>query len=269
MSMSGFVFSVFTKPWKIQPIEKLAERLKQIGFDGIEFPLRDGYQVEPANAVRDLPAMTRRLSGLGIQVTSVASKLEEPIFQACALAGVPMIRIMANFSLANGYLAGETAIRHTLDEAVPWSLQYGVKIGIQHHYGTGVSNSMELQHLISGFDPRQVGAIWDAAHSALAGEDPEQGLQILWPWLCMVNLKNACYRQAGNAPGGETQWERYFTTGDQGLSSWRRVAATLTAMQYQGTICLTAEYSDEDLVDVLIARDIAYARLLLTGRQPE
>lgn len=244
-------------------MDDLAEHLKNIGFDGIEFPLREGYQVEPAHAVRDLPALVNRLDDLGIRVTSVASGLQESIFEACALARVPVIRIMANFSLAQGYLAGEAAIRAELEKALPWCSQYGVQIGIQHHYGTGVANSMELRHLLEGFDPRWIGAIWDAAHSALAGEEPAQGLDILAPWLCMVNLKNVFYQQTGRLENGEIQWERYFTTGEQGLSSWPKVIAALRAMHYQGTICLTAEYTDESLVDIQIAHDIAYARSLV------
>ena len=263
MFMSGLNFSVFTKPWKTQSIDRLAAHLKSIGFDGIEFPLREGYQVEPAHAVRDLPDMVRRLADQGMAVTSVASALQEPIFEACALTGVPIIRIMANFDLDQGYMNGEAAVRAILEKALPWCLQYGVRIGIQHHYGNGVANSMELRHLLEGFDPGWVGAIWDAAHSALAGENPLQGLQIVEPWLCLVNLKNVVYRPAGSAPGGEARWERFFTAGDQGLSSWPQVIAALRTIHYQGTICLTAEYSDESIVDEQITRDIAYARSLV------
>ena len=48
------LFSVFTKPWRTLPLARLGEMVSGLGFDGIEFPLRPGYQVEPEN-VADLP----------------------------------------------------------------------------------------------------------------------------------------------------------------------------------------------------------------------
>lgn len=39
-------YSVFTKPWKNLTVEELCEKVSGWGFDGIEFPLREGYQVE-------------------------------------------------------------------------------------------------------------------------------------------------------------------------------------------------------------------------------
>ena len=48
--MKGFRYSVFTKPWKDISSDRFCELVSGMGFDGIEFPLRDGYQVTPANA---------------------------------------------------------------------------------------------------------------------------------------------------------------------------------------------------------------------------
>ena len=105
---------------------------------------------------------------------------------------------------------------------IPLCEKYGVKVGIQHHYGPMVSNSMEMLHLFEGYDPRYVGAIWDAAHSGLAGEEPEQGLDIVWSHLCMVNFKTAFYNLQTGPEAEEAKFERYFTTGRHGLSSWYR-----------------------------------------------
>jgi hypothetical protein len=40
------------------------------------------------------------------------------------------------------------------------------------------------------------------------------------------------------------------------------VIAELQQRGYVGAVCLTAEYSDETLVDTLTARDLAWARAL-------
>ena len=43
-----------------------------------------------------------------------------------------------------------------------------------------------------------------------------------------------------------------------------QVIAKLKAIDYQGPICFSAEYTDEERVDELIVKDLAFARGLLT-----
>ena len=49
MTEKKITYSVFTKPWKTQPLREVGEFVAGLGFDGIELPVRPGYQVEPEN----------------------------------------------------------------------------------------------------------------------------------------------------------------------------------------------------------------------------
>lgn len=262
MSDKKILFSVFTKPWKNLSINELAKFVSDLGFDGIEFPLRDGFQVKPANAEKGLPQLAKQLEDYGLKITSVASETEENIFAACARAGVPLIRIMLTADLEKGYLASEVDMRKKIEGFIPFCERYGVKVGIQNHFGPMVSNSMELHHLLEDYDPKYVGAIWDAGHSGLAGEEPEKGLDIVWSHLCLVNLKAAYYRLKNGPEAKEAEFERYFTTGRYGLCSYRRTIRYLKKRGYEGVICLPAEYTDEGNVNEYIAEDIAYVKEL-------
>lgn len=261
MNDNGLVFSVFTKPWKTLALPQLGAFLEHLGFDAIEFPLRPGYQVEPENAERGLPELARVLAGHGIRVASIAGPTDERTFAACAKAGIPVIRIMCPIDDGR-YLEAETRIRRELDGLVPLCERYGVTVGIQNHSGAFVSNAAGLRRLLDGRDPRHVGAIWDAAHSALAGEEPELGLDIVWSHLCMVNLKNAFWRRVNGPEAEVARWEHFYTSGRQGIASWQRIAACLRGRAFRGVLCLSAEYSDGDQVDRLAAEDLAFARSL-------
>ena len=46
MTNSGPPITVFTKPWQDLEIGKLADLIAALGFDGIELPVRNGFQVE-------------------------------------------------------------------------------------------------------------------------------------------------------------------------------------------------------------------------------
>jgi sugar phosphate isomerase/epimerase len=137
-----------------------------------------------------------------------------------------------------------------------------VTLGIQNHCDRCICNAMGLRHLMEKYEPRHVGAVWDAAHNALNGEDPELAIDIIWSHLCMVNLKNAFWRRKTGPEAEHVQWRHYWTSGWQGLASWPRVAAELKRRGYSGVVCLTAEYSDEPSVDRLITEDIAFAKSL-------
>lgn len=257
----NIVFSVFTKPWKTLTVAELGEFVSGLGFDGIEFPLRPGFQVEPDNVEKGLPQLAKQLSGYGVKITSVASVTEERVFAGCAEAGVPVIRIMPEIK-GGSYMASEKRIQEELEQILPLCKKYSVKVGIQHHFGRYISNSMEMLHLIEKFNPKHIGAVWDAAHSGLAGEEPEQALDIVWPYLCMVNMKTAFYRRANGPEADEAVWERFFTTGRHGLASWSRTVKYLQDRNFEGNICLPAEYTDEPGVNKYIAEDIAYLKSL-------
>ena len=257
-----FTFSVFTKPWKTISTEQLADLVKSIGFGGVEFPVRDGYQLEPVDAEKGMAKLSGIFKQRGIEILSVASETTERIFAGCADAGVPMIRTMASHDLSGNYLKSEAEMKRTIDGYLPLCEKYNVKVGIQQHFGPGLNNSMELRHLLEGYDPKYVGAIWDAAHSALAGEEPEQALDIVWEKLVLVNYKNALYKRQNGPEADRAEYSRYFTTGSQGLASWERSIKHLKKLGYEGTICLTAEYTDEEKVNEYTARDLVYIKNL-------
>ena len=252
-------FAVFTKPWPADSIEELAERVQGLGFDGAEVPVRPGFQVEPDNAEKGLPELVERFADRQLTVVSIASVLEEPVFAACAAAGVNLIRVMAPVTRGR-YLESEANLQRRLADAVPLCERYAVRVGVQQHYGDNVTDAVGLRSLLDGVDDRWVGAIWDAAHDALAGLTPESGLDVVWDRLFLVNLKNAFYLRTNGPEAEGAQWGRYFTTGPHGMASWPRVAAELGRRQYRGAVCLTAEYTDEDAVDRLCRQDLVYAR---------
>jgi sugar phosphate isomerase/epimerase len=246
------------------PLPELGRFIKGMGFDGIELPVRPGYQVEPEKAEKDLPAAARVLADFGVQIASIAGSTDERTIAACGAAGVPIIRVCEHVDpKKGGYMAVEREVQARYDALVPILKKHGVAIGVQNHCGEFIVNAMCVLHLIEKYDPRQVAAVWDPCHCALNGEDPELAADILWPRLCMVNLKNGFWRPKTGPEAEVTQWEYYWTTGRRGLAPWSRVTAELKRRHFSGVVCLSAEYSDEARVNLLTAEDLAFAKSLM------
>src|SRR5579859_6655055 len=106
MSANDITFTVFTKPWKM-PLPELGAFVQQLGFDGIELPVRPGFQVEPERVGKGLPDAARILGDFGVKIASVAGPTDEPTIAACAEAGVPVIRVCIGIPPGTGYLDHE------------------------------------------------------------------------------------------------------------------------------------------------------------------
>lgn len=258
--------AVFTKPWKTLSLPALARHIRSLGFDWIELPVRPGFQVEPENIERDLPAAVKLLGEQGVRVLNVTADMpldDERLYSACAEAGIGMNRVMF-WQRDLDYWSAEAEARRQLDAALPYCERYDFQIGIQNHSGRFVPvNEMGMFNLVKDYDARYVAAVWDPAHNALEGMNCDSALDVLAPRLCVVNLKNAYWRRISGPEAEIAEWKIYWTSGAQGRASWASVIAKLKSIAYDGPICFSAEYTDEERVDDLIVKDLAFARDLL------
>ncbi|MBN1399300.1 MAG: sugar phosphate isomerase/epimerase [Anaerolineae bacterium] len=270
-------YSVFTKPWQTQSIEQVGELVSRLGFDGVELPVRPGYQVEPETIEEGLVAAAKRLAEYGVAIYSIAGPTsgpgiagpsDEAAIAACAEAGVPIIRVMARVGKDESYLQAEERLQREYDALVPLLEKYGVTLGVQNHCGRHVANAVALKRIVERYDRRHIAAVWDAAHESLDGGDVDLALDAIWPHLCMVNLKNAIWQRTNGPEAEYARWRVYWTSGRQGLCVWPDVVAELKRRAYEGVACLTAEYSDAHAVERLIAEDIAFARTLFGAEEP-
>ena len=255
-------YSVFTKAWQKLPVDELCKKVSNWGFDGVELPLRPGYQVEPKDAEKSLPALAKKMQEYGLSVMSVASGTDENIFAACQAAGVPVIRILPWFGVDKGYFEYEDGFRSYLYSLQIFCEKYNVKIAVQNHSKTMIFNSMELRSVLQGLDPALIGAAWDAGHCGLAGETGAKGLEIVWPHLIQVNLKNAYWKPITGPEAEEATWQPHLTLGRYGMASFPKIISYLKARGYTGAFCVFAEYTEESQVDRLTPMDLQYIKSL-------
>jgi len=261
--MGNMVFSAFTKPFEKQTAKELGDFLSKLGFDGLEFCLRDGYQVTPAEAETKLPQFVKQMKEVhGLKVIGVAGPLTEPVFAGCQAAGIPFIRTLAVTDMKPGFDKAMEQFKQVLEPAVKLAEKYGVAIGIQQHNNSMTKNALELRTFIQNYPPHIVKAIWDSAHSILAGEEAEQAIDLVFDRLAMVNLKNVYYRRVNGYEASTAKFERWVTSGRQGLANWPRILAHLAERGYDGPVTLTHEYSDEGRIPELLKEDLDYARSL-------
>ena len=260
---TGIRFAAFTKPFMSLSAQELGEGLREIGFDAIELCVRDGYPVSPKEAPEKLPAFVQEMKEYGLEAVCAGAPLCEEVFAGCQAAGIPLIRTLVPLNTALPYAQALDQARRELEPAAHLAERYGVAVGIQHHYGPMLNNSTQLAAFLQDYPPEICAAVWDSAQSILAGEECEQALDQVYPRLGMVNLKNVYYRRSNGTEAEKAQYERWFTTGRQGMADWGRILRYLRGHGYQGPICLTHEYSGQSELKRLLREDLEYARQCL------
>ena len=85
---------VFTKPWKDDSLEALAERIAGLGFQGIELPVRDGYQVNPGNYRDALAKAAAVFAAKKLCIASVAGSIDADLIRVMGQNGIKVLRVM-------------------------------------------------------------------------------------------------------------------------------------------------------------------------------
>ena len=268
--------TVFTKPWKDDSLEELADRIAGFGADGVELTVRDGYQVSPDNVAEHLQRAAHVFEDRGLVISSVAGPIEERVIRAMGEAGVPTLRVCIGIDMNAGYFASVSSARDEINRVAPALRAGGVRVGIQNHCGHSVASALGIWHMMEELDDDVAAAVLDFAHCALDGEPVDMAVDIVRRRLSLVNFKNACRVRTNGPDEAEATWQILWTTGRQGGYSWMQAVAALRRMAYTGDICLPAEYnrmvgsqvpSSEQLmgdeVDSRVRSDVAYLKALL------
>ena len=277
--MKNIEYSVFTKPWREMPLERLGELVADMGFDAVEYPLRPGFQVQPSEGAAGIARLCRTLAKSNVKVASIAAGIDvrvedgggkvvgvnEELFAGCGEAGVPIIRICQSIKKDLSFYDNIQSIRRIYDAVLPYCEQYGVTLGVQMHQGFNIANSAETCILLHDYNPKYIAAVWDSGHSGLTGANPRVALDMIWDILCMVNFKAAFWRRVEGPERVPAQWEVHWTTGRHGQGAWAEAVDFLKEKCYAGTVCMPAEYSDEKNVEAYAREDLAYIKSLFGG----
>ena len=263
---------VFIKKWQGLPLSAVAKDVRDMGFDGVELPVRDGFWVEPKTIASQLPEAVKVFADHGLTIGALAGPADEPTIAAAGGNGIPIVRIMVQIPPDRQYLPYVEETQRQWDALLSALEKHGVILGVQNHSNRFVTDALGLYHAIGEYDPRLIGAVWDPAHNSLQGDNLDLSLEMIWPWLCMVNVKSAFWQRSNAPDADQAKWQTHWTTCAKGMTDWPEVIADLKKRGYKGDISHSAEYSADDFsgdipdaraLRPLLIEDLAYIRRLL------
>jgi sugar phosphate isomerase/epimerase len=240
----------FTKTLQTLGVEELAAFCKEVGLDGLDLAVRPGHPVNPDNASTALPAAAKTLreTGLMIGLVSAATNLSDPdsktartLFEACAAAEVPAVKI--------GYFPYQAPFEKRLTEARARlagfaKLAERTKVRACYHTHSGGffgNNAASLRSLLQDLDPHHVGAFVDTGHTAVNGGPIRMELDIVRPWLSLLAIKDMAWAKKGES------WQYHVVPVGDGIVHWNEVGQGVKECKFTGTVSVHGEYEAKDL----------------------
>jgi sugar phosphate isomerase/epimerase len=235
----------FTKTLQKLTVKELAAFCKDTGLEGVDMAVRPGFHVAKA-----LPEAAKALKDAGVVIGLVSaptgltdpdSKSATAIFDACAKAGVPAVKI------------GYYPYKATFDEALKAAraklagfakLAAKTKVRCVYHTHSGSmlgNNAAGLRMLLQDLDAHHVGAFFDTGHTAVNGGPARMELDVIKEWLALVAIKDMLWSKGA---GG---WSVKVVPVGDGIVRWREVAAGLKERKFDGTVSLHGEYEAKGL----------------------
>jgi sugar phosphate isomerase/epimerase len=253
---------MFTKHLEGWYLGQIIDGLKRGGVEGADLCVRPGYPVTPENAPKELPAAAKRFADEGLCIPLITTPGDfisadvdyaAPLFDACAEAGVKLVKLGYWFMEADGYWPTIDLCRKRLEGLAKLAEKTGVKPIVHNHSGASMGlNSSSVMNIVKGFDPKHVGVFSDVGHLSIVGEPYAMAFSIVKEYIAAVAFKDLVrqrFMQDGKAFWAIDVWPMGMGYGDFPL-----VMRLLKEMEFGGPISFHCEYSRlpaESVIDQL------------------
>jgi sugar phosphate isomerase/epimerase len=240
----------FTKPIQQATPERTAEIVSEVGWSGIELPLRAKGQIEPERVEDDLPKMVDALKKRGLNVglittdiISVDTPHTEKVLRTAKALGITRYRTgYYRYDASVSPQKQLAGIKPKFHDLAALNRQLGVRAGLQNHSGAEMVGCAiwDIFELVRDLDPADIGICFDIGHATLEGGTswPVEA-RLMEPWMVCVYVKDFTWERS--AKGFEPKW------GPLGNGMVRREFFDwLRKSTYRGQISLHVEYLSGD-----------------------
>ena len=239
--------TIFSKPLQWLSFEELGAMVKEIGFDGVNLPVRPNGHVLPERVADDLPraAEAFRRAGLGLPVITTAildprSPTTEAVLRTASSLGIGYYRLGDLNDPANTpVLAALEGHRARLAELAEVNRRFSISGAYQNHAGTRVGSPVwDLWHVMRDLDPRWIGIEYDIRHATVEGGSAwPLALRLLAPHIRTIDVKDFIW--AKNASG---RWAIHNVPLGEGMVDFPAFFKLVKELGIGGPISIHYEY---------------------------
>lgn len=235
----------FTKPFQKLSFEETADTVAQIGWDGIECPVRAKGQIEPERAADELPklieALGKRGKSIDLLTTDIVSATPnaEKTLRLAAKLGIGRYRLgFWKYSAQKSIPDQLREIKAQLKDLAALNREIGMRAGFQNHSGKDYVGApiWDIWEMIRELDPQQMGICFDIGHATIEGglSWPIEA-RLMAPHFTAVFVKDFVWKKT------QDKWREDWTLLGDGMVD-KSFFKWLKTTSFSGPICQHHEY---------------------------
>jgi sugar phosphate isomerase/epimerase len=241
----------FSKGIQKTTYDRTAEVVADVGWQGIELPLRAKGQIEPERVEEELPKMVEALKKRGLVVGLITTDITGPdtphaekVLRTAKALGITRYRMgFVRYDLKKSIKEQIDAVKPQCRDLAALNKQLGVRGGWQNHSGSTMMGCAvwDLFELVRDLDPASLGVCFDIGHATLEGglSWPVEA-RLMMPWFVCVYVKDFAWER-GKKGGFDPKW------GPLGQGAVRKEFFDwLKTSGYRGPISQHCEYLEGD-----------------------
>ncbi len=266
---SRFPIIAFSKPFQKLNAQQTADYITDIGWDGIECPIRAKGQIEPERAADEVPKFVEALRGRGkaiyIATTDVVSAAPqyEAVLRTLSKNGIKRVRLgFWKYDLTKSPADQLKEIAPALKDIAAACKELGLQAGFQNHSGRNYVGApvWDVFSIIRDLDPAHMGMCFDIGHATIEGglSWPIEA-KLIQPYYTAVFVKDFLWKK--NAKG---IWDAAWCNLGEGMVN-QSFFTDLKKSPYNGPICQHHEYElgDEKQMTAHMKKDLAVLKTWL------
>jgi len=271
---------VFTVGTPEYTIEETIDVLKSIGYDGVEWRVQNpspetkpenytfggrywsynkstldiGRIVELAPVVKDL------CEKKGLEIFALTTYLEpkdigkiEEVMKAAVIMNCKRIRVFPpKYDESQNYNVQFARTQKELEAVVALAKKYEVRVNLELHHGIIIPSASAAYRMISPFDPKYIGIIYDPGNMVCEGyEDYKMGIELLGDYLSHVHVKNAIWKLKDTSDDNVDTWEPAWVPLNKGCANLGKLVNVLKKVGYDGYLILEDFTNETDTLTKL------------------
>lgn len=250
--------------WRVT--KKAPEPVKEVSYWGANRSTVDVDDIEAdlkrAKEIADQHGLEMPVLGTYMRCNELP--VVEAVMRAGASVGCRKLRVgPPSYDGSRPYQELFDETKADFEKVAALARKYEVQACVEMHMGN-ITPSAGLAHrLVSNFDPREVGVIFDPGNMVVEGfENYEMGLELLGPYLSHVHAKNCLWEKTGEEDG-VAKWEWRMAPVRGGQADWTTIVAALKKVGYDGWLSFE-DFSEGD-TKTKLTQALAYLKKLEAG----
>jgi L-ribulose-5-phosphate 3-epimerase len=237
----------FTKCLQFLNFDQIAEVLATNGFDGADFTVRPGGQIEPENAKTELPKAAKTLQKSGIAlpmmvtaVTDIDNPVDVTLLQVAADSGITHYRMgWLPYDFAKTIQQNLDGFKGKFDRLAKLNEKLGIHGGYQNHSGLHVGAPVwDLYELVKDVNPKYLGVQYDIRHAQTEGGYCWiLGMKRVEPWIRSICIKDFVWGK--DAKGA---WKHQNVLLGEGMVSFDDFFKEYNTLKVEAPISIHFEY---------------------------